>query len=124
MLSYHLLDTDSIRKLLAKEKSINEGAIFENAVAQLLSTHGYSHLYYYDSKKHGEVDFLIEKEGQVLPLEIKSGKDYQIHRALTYFLSEVSPYAIPKAFVFSDGNVSLREKEIYYPIYMIDFLSK
>lgn len=124
MLTYHLLDTDSIRKLLAKEKSINYGAIFENAVAQLLSTHGYDHLYYYDSKKHGEVDFLIEKEGQVIPLEIKSGKDYKLHPALSYFLSEDSPYDIPQACIFSDGNLSIRGKEIYYPIYMVDFLQK
>lgn len=124
LLSYHLFETGTIQKLLAKEKAINYGAIFENAAAELLSAHGFSTLYYYDSKKHGEVDFLIEKEGEVLPLEIKSGKDYKIHHALTYFMGDEAPYGLKEAYVFSDANFSEENKIRYFPIYFLDCLAR
>ena len=56
-------------------------------MAQELRAHGFN-LYYYDNKKTGEVDYLIDDmvNLSVLPLEIKSGKDYQAHSALDKFL--------------------------------------
>jgi predicted AAA+ superfamily ATPase len=124
MLTYHLFETGTIQKLLAKEKDINYGSIFENSAAELLSAHGFDRLYYYDSKKHGEVDFVLEKEGEVLPLEIKSGKDYKIHHALTFFMSSDSPYLIKKACVFSNAGFSQDGNIFYFPIYFLDFLSR
>ena len=63
-------------KIVSKEKDINKGAVYENVVAQELHAHGYP-LYYYNSKKKGELDFVIEHAGQALPIEVKSGKDYE-----------------------------------------------
>ena len=106
--------------LLNGEKNINFGAVFENAAAQELVAHGYA-LYYFNSKKQGELDFVIEHEGNVLPLEIKSGKDYTRHNALSGVMANPD-YHIPAAFVFHSGNVSVKEKITYYPIYMMMFL--
>ena len=109
-------------KVLNREKDINFGAIYENAVAQELKAHGFD-LYYFNSKKQGELDFLIEQGGEVLPLEIKSGKDYTKHAALSHVL-ENEDYQISKAYVFHNGNVSRKGKVLYAPVYMLMFVKK
>ena len=115
--------TDGIQlKLLRREKDINFGSVYENAAAQELKAHGYD-LFYFNSKKQGELDFVIENQGHVLPIEIKSGKDYQSHSALNKVLSNAQ-YEIPQAAVFSNENLSQKGKIIYYPIYMLMFLQK
>lgn len=106
--------------ILNHESSINNGALFENVVAQELNSKGFN-VYYYNSKKMGELDFVVELDGEVLPLEIKSGKDYKRHSALNNVLSTEN-YNIKKALVFSQGNVVVKDKRIYLPIYMIMFL--
>lgn len=108
-------------KLLDSDISINYGAIYETAAAQLLRCHGFENLYYYNSKKYGEVDFLIEYNGSVLPLELKSGKNYERHRAINNLLS-ISNYNINNAIVFYNGNYMKKDNLDYIPIYLIDFL--
>lgn len=107
-------------KILNREKDINFGAIYENAAAQELKAHGFD-LYYFNSKKQGELDFVIEYKGNVLPLEIKSGKAYTRHNALDNVLKD-ERYAIPQALVFCNENISTVDKIVYLPIYMIGFL--
>lgn len=109
-------------KILNREKDINFGAIYENVTAQELKAHGFD-MYYFNSKKQGEVDFLIEKDGEILPIEIKSGKDYTKHTALNNLLKN-EEYQIPKAYVFYNGNVYIDGKVNYYPIYMLMFVQK
>lgn len=109
-------------KILNREKDINFGAVYENAVAQELYAHGFS-VYYFNSKKQGELDFLVEYQGEVLPIEVKSGKSYAKHSALKNVLEQKN-YHIPQAFVFCNENVSQKGRITYYPIYMITFLKK
>lgn len=109
-------------KILNREKDINFGSVYENAAAQELKAHGFS-LYYFNSKKQGELDFMVELNGEVLPIEIKSGKDYTRHAALSNILANES-YAIPAAYVFHNGNVSVSGKVIYLPIYMLIFVQR
>ncbi len=109
-------------KLLNREKDINFGSIYENAAAQELKAHGYD-LYYFNSKKQGELDFIVEKGGDVLPIEIKSGKDYARHAALDNVMNNPD-YAIPMAYVFQNDNVKADGKIIYLPVYMLMFLQK
>lgn len=106
--------------ILNKDKSINNGALFENVVAQELLAKGHK-VYYFNSKKQGELDFVIELDGKVVPLEIKSGKDYKRHSALNNVLKN-EEYNISEGFVFSEGNIEVDEKRVYFPIYMIMFL--
>ena len=109
-------------KILNEEVNINYGGIFENIVAQELKAHGF-HLYYFNSKKQGEIDFIIEHQGKVLPIEVKSGKSYTRHNALNNLLS-CENYDIPEAIVFSNENVHQSDRVVYYPIYLVMFLEE
>ena len=109
-------------KILKQEKDINFGSVYENVAAQELKAHGFD-LYYFNSKRQGELDFLVEQRGEVLPIEIKSGKDYMKHAALNNVLANES-YNIPEAYVLHNGNVSTSGKIVYYPIYMLMFIKK
>lgn len=119
----HLLYGLNVNAVLQDIKSINLGTVYESVIAQELSAHGFK-LYYYDNKKKGEVDFLIDdQEGlKALPLEIKSGKDYTEHSALTKFL-ETPDYGIDRAIVFSNEREIFMKKGVtYLPIYYCMFL--
>lgn len=121
----YLLYGLNINAVLHDERSINLGTVYESVVAQELRAHGFK-LYYYDNKKKGEVDYLINdySTAQVLPLEIKSGKDYKEHSALSKFLDE-KEYNIHQAIVFSNEPRVWQDKGIWYlPIYYIMFLQK
>lgn len=107
-------------QLLSDEKDINFGAIYENMVAQELNAHGFV-LYYYNSKKFGELDFVIECKGKILPIEIKSGKDYKRHCALNNVMDSTN-YTIDEAFIFTNYNVEVKGNYVYYPIYLLMFL--
>ena len=113
-------------RLLSGDNYINYGAVYENFVAQELNAHGFANghgLYYFNSKKQGELDFVIEYNGAVLPIEVKSGKNYERHRALSNVVRN-EQYAVNQAFVFCQDNVSVREKAVYLPIYMLMFLDQ
>ena len=121
----YLLYGLNVNAVLQDIKSINLGTVYESVVAQELHAHGFP-LHYYDNKKKGEVDFLIDDDNrlQVLPLEIKSGKDYTEHSALTKFL-ETPEYGIEKAIVFSNERGICQKKGVtYLPIYYCMFLHK
>ena len=109
-------------KIIMGQSNINFGAIYENAVAQELAAHDFN-LYYFNSKKQGELDFVVEKDGKILPIEVKSGKDYAVHRALTNIL-ENSEYNIKEALVLSNANIKQVGKILYAPIYMVMLLEK
>lgn len=109
-------------RIIRGDKDINFGAIYENAVAQELVAHGMT-TYYYNNKKQGELDFIVELNGKVLPIEVKSGKDYESHRALSNVLQQEA-YDLSEAVVFNNDNLHTAEKIIYAPIYMVMFLEK
>ena len=69
------------------------------------------------------MDFVIDYEGKVLPIEVKSGKDYKIHRALSNILAD-SEYKIDRAIVFTNSNIQVEGNKLYLPIYMVMFLEK
>ena len=107
-------------KIVNKESDINKGAVFENVVAQELHAHGYP-LYYYNSKKQGEIDFIVEQNGKSLPIEVKSGKAYNKHSALNNLMN-TKEYGIEEAFIFTNDNVKIDGKLNYLPMYMVMFL--
>lgn len=114
---------NNIKAIMTDVKSINLGAVYETVVAQELKAHGFA-LHYYDNKKIGEVDFIIDDVDNLsnIPIEVKSGKDYKIHSALDKFLSN-KDYNIKKAYVFSNEPEVYTENNItYLPIYYVMFL--
>ena len=102
------------------ETDINFGAIFENFVAQELFSHGFTPKYY-NSSKHGEIDFVVEHDGHVVPIEVKSGKHYARHSALSRLMSDPE-YDLPRAYVFNDKSWKSADRIMYLPIYMISLL--
>lgn len=120
-----ILYGNNIRAILDDEKSINLGAAYESVVATELTAHGHK-LFYYDNRKNGEVDYLIDdyKSLSAVPIEVKSGKDYTVHSALSKFVKN-DDYHIKKAFVMSnERKVQTKGKIIYIPIYYIMFFLK
>lgn len=113
--------------LLQGEVKQNYGAIYENLVAQELYCHGFGgddhELHYFNSKKQGELDFVIAQNGKVIPIEVKSGKDYERHNALTNVLTN-DDYNIDFAYVLTNDNLRVEDKRIYMPIYMLMFIQK
>ena len=113
-----------VAPVLNDERSFNFGSVYESVVAQELQAHGHR-LFYYDNRKVGEVDFIINDYATLspLPVEVKSGKDYTVHSALTRFLS-VKDYGIDRGIVFSNTReVSTGPKGIVYmPVYYVMFL--
>lgn len=109
-------------RIIKGDKDINFGSIYENAVAQELIAHGLEP-YYYNNKKRGELDFVIELGGKVLPIEVKSGKDYDTHRALSNIM-DCNEYGLSEAVVFNNDNLRVEGKIVYAPIYMTMFLAK
>ena len=123
LLTYLLMDPELKQKIVLGETNTNFGAIYENAAAELLHAHGFQDLYYYFKKNIGEVDFLLERGGQVELIEIKSGKDYSRHSALKNLLS-IANYSFGAARVYCNDNFSSKDGIDYYPIYAIEFLRK
>ena len=110
-------------RILSGDDAINYGAIYENVVVQELKAHGFEDIYYYNSKKFGEVDIVTELDGEVFPIEVKSGKDYMRHRALNNILNN-NEYTIPTAMVLCNDNLKVENKVVYVPIYMVMFIRK
>ena len=109
-------------KILNGETEINFGAVYENYVAQELAAHGFETIYYYNSKRIGEVDFLVESNGDVLPIEVKSGRDFRSHAALDNMMSK-GGFGIPSAWVLSKSGYVVSEGGITnMPIYFTMFL--
>ena len=113
---------ETVIKILNGETNVNFGAIYESVVAQELTAHGFP-LFYHNNKKRGEVDFLIEQEDQVVPIEVKSGKDYKRHSALTNMLQDPS-LQIEKAYILNNDNIQVQDRKIYLPVYMVMFIKK
>ena len=109
-------------ELIGKNGEENNGAHFENAVAQQLTANGLEP-YFCKKKNIGEMDFVIEMSGRIVPIEVKSGKSYKTHKALDKFMN-VSDYHLEKAYVFSVGNVEVDGRVIYLPIYMCYLLKE
>ena len=107
-------------RILNNDIDINYGSIYENAVAEELFSHGLK-LYYFNSKKQGELDFVIKLDDKILPIEVKSGKNYLRHNALKNVI-ENKDYEIEKAYVLYNENIKRVGNIVYLPIYLMMFI--
>ncbi len=114
---------NNLRPILADERSINLGAVYENAVAQELKAHGH-HLFYYDNRHNGEVDFLVDDYDNlsILPIEVKSGKDYTVHSALNKMLSVPDYHVLSGLVLSNEREVKQVGKILYMPVYYAMFI--
>ncbi len=109
-------------ELINKNSEVNNGAHFENAVAQQLTANGLEP-YFCKKKNIGELDVLVEMDGKVVPIEVKSGKAYKAHKSLDNFM-KISDYHIEKAYVLSVANMEQEGTVVYLPIYMCYLLKE
>ena len=117
-----ILYGNNIRAILDDVRSINLGSVYESVVASELIAHGHK-LFYYDNRSKGEVDYLIDDYASlsVVPVEVKSGKDYTVHSALNSFAGN-DEYNVQKAFVLSNERIiSHKGKITYLPVYFVMF---
>ena len=108
--------------ILNGESQMNFGAIYENYVAQELKANGHT-LYYYNSKKYGELDFLIDQSNRLTAIEVKSGKSYRKHNALDKCMN-CQDFHINQSLVLCHDNIIEEEGIVYMPIYMTMFIKK
>lgn len=99
----------SKQTILSGEGNLFMGAVTENYVAQQLTAKGYS-LYYWESKYSAELDFVLQKENQIVGVEVKKGEHVR-SRSLSVFIDAYDPaYSIRfslKNFGESDGLKSV-----------------
>lgn len=120
----NLLYKNNIKAILEQDTGINLGSVYESACAMELVAHGHD-LFYFDSKKVGEVDFLLNDYDNlnILPIEIKSGNDQNNFRAIPKLVDPEGNYKIPFGYVFGNKNVfEKKDNLIILPIYLIMFL--
>ncbi|WEV47537.1 AAA family ATPase [Bifidobacterium sp. ESL0690] len=109
------------RSIISDKLGVNYGSIYENVVAEELHAHGHE-LYYYRNKKFGELDFVIDTPiSGAIPIEVKSGKDYKRHSALSNVMKTPN-WDIDHAIVLCEDNLSAEDNIIYCPVYMVTFL--
>lgn len=126
LLTYKLFDKEGRRKLIIDPSGVDLGSVTENFVSQSLKAHYFSDVYFHSNKKRGEIDFIIEKNMEIIPLEIKSyapdkNSNKFEHAALDNLLE--AHKEIKEAWVFGINNVRKEDKNIQmFPIYMADFI--
>ena len=106
--------------ILQGDLEINMGSILENVIAQQIKSAGLS-LHFFDAKKYGELDFVIQNGLHIELVEVKSGKDYKKHAALDK-VRKVKEWQAEKAYVFCQGNIEEEDGVTYLPWYEIIFL--
>lgn len=118
-----ILYGNNINAIMDDNRSINLGSVYESVVASELIAHGHN-LFYYDNRSKGEVDYLIDDYDSlsVVPIEVKSGKDYTVHSALNGFVKN-EDYHIKKAIVVSnERTIKTNGKIVYLPVYFAMFI--
>ena len=97
-------------------KGFAKGGIYENFVAETLVKNGYT-LHYYKQGDSSELEFVIEKDGEVLPIEVKAGNAPT--KSLDSFISNFEPSI---AFKLIGGNVGVADKKYTIPHFLAMFI--
>ena len=118
-----LLYHNNIRPILDDICSINLGSVYESVIAQELRAHGHK-LFYYDNRKQGEVDYLIDDHTLMTayPIEVKSGKDYTVHSALNNLLKNQDYNILAGTVISNEREVYQKGKVLYMPVYFVMFM--
>lgn len=102
--------------LNGKLKGPAKGGIYENFAAETLIKNGYS-LHYYKPDDNSELEFVIEKDGEVVPIEVKAGNTAT--KSLNKFIEEFEPSV---AYKLISGNIGMNETKLSLPHYLAMFI--
>lgn len=95
------------------------GGVFECAIADALYKKGYQLYFYKNETNKREIDVLIQKDGEIVPIEVKSGNA----RANSLISLMKNHQDISYGYMFADGNIGVSEDRIItLPLYMIAFI--
>jgi len=93
-----------------------KGGVYENVIAECLVKAGHR-LYYYKPDDDHELEFLIEKDGGIIPVEVKAGNSASV--SLNNFIKDYQPQT---AYKLISGNVGCADNKITIPHYMVIFI--
>ena len=120
-----LLEDEVYKQILSDKLNMNEGMLYENAIAQMHTANGHKLYFYthYNTEKHRndiEIDFLISNNSKLkyrmYPIEVKSGKKYSIESLKRF--KEKYKARIGECYVIHPRNLSFKEDILYIPPYM------
>lgn len=94
-----------------------KGGIYENIISELLLKRGYKLYYYKTQNSSMEIEFVIEKNGEVIPIEVKAGNDST--PSLNSFINKYHPKV---SYKFVNGNVGFLDGKKTLPHYMVMFI--
>ena len=112
------------KSLILENLSVNEGAIFENMVAQMLKANNHQ-LYFHEFKytpecsnteKKYEMDFLLVKGKRIAPIEVKSS-NFRTHKSFDYFKDKYQ-LKLPEKYIIYTKDLKYEDNICYIPIYM------
>ncbi len=124
-----LLEDEVYKQILSGKLEINEGMLYENAIAQMLVANGHKLYFYthYNEDKHRndmEIDFIISNNSKLkykmYPIEVKSGT-YRKHSSLDKFRNKFKG-KIGQPYILYTKDIFIKENVIHLPIYMAMFL--
>ena len=96
-----------------------KGGVYECAIADALYKKGYQLYFYKNETTKREIDAIIQKDGMVVPIEVKSGNT----RANSLKSLMMNNKDISYGYKFADGNMGVNEGGIItLPLYMIAFI--
>lgn len=113
-------------KLLNDKLSTNLGYLYENAVAQILTTTG-NDLFYYtffkkEQKRNYEIDFILAKKNKICPIEVKSS-NYIKHRSIDEFYGKYSNRILNR-YIIHTKDITKDKDILCLPIYLTQFISQ
>ena len=113
----------NVQSILNDIPGVNLGSVYESAVAQELKAH-YNKLFYYDNKQKGEVDFIVDdsRTMSVLPIKVKSGRDYTVHSALDNLMAVPDCNIVSSIVLSNEREIKSKGNINYYPIYYVMFM--
>lgn len=120
-----LLEDEVYKQILAGKLQINEGMLYENAIAQMLVANGHKLYFYthYNENKHRndmEIDFIISNNSRLkykmFPIEVKSGKQYKT-TSLNNFIEKYKEH-IGESYIIHPRNLIVKDGIICIPPYM------
>ena len=119
-------NTDIYAKLLRDKLDANLGYLYENAMAQMLSSNGYELFYHTWNKKDSthkyEIDFLIRENSKIIPIEVKSGS-IKSHASIDEFSKKYSN-KIGERYLFSGHDIDHDGMLKILPMYLAPLVFK
>lgn len=120
------ISSDIYKKLLSNSLSADLGYMYENAIAQIISSTG-RNLYYHTWRKENsahsnEIDFLIRSKNKIIPIEVKSSATNR-HVSIDDFCEKYS-HEVGRRILFSQKDFSndgmLEFKSIYAALFVLN----